>query len=36
VIDRTAQAERGALDARFAFVAARIDLEEQLGTPVAR
>jgi outer membrane protein len=36
VIDRTAQAERGALDARFAFVAARIALEEQLGRPLGR
>lgn len=36
VIDRTAQAERGALDARFAFVAARITLEERLGTRLAR
>jgi outer membrane protein len=36
VIDRTAQAARGALDARFAFVAARIGLEEQLGAPLGR
>jgi outer membrane protein len=36
VTDRTAQAERGALDARFAFVAARIALEERLGRPVGR
>jgi outer membrane protein len=36
VIDRTAQAERGALDARFAFVAARIALEERIGSPLAR
>jgi outer membrane protein len=31
VIDRTAQAERQALDARFAYVAARLNLEERLG-----
>ena len=36
VTDRTAQAERGALDARFAFVAARIALEERVGTRLAR
>jgi outer membrane protein len=36
VIDRTAQAERSELDARFAFVAARIALEEQLGAPLGR
>jgi len=36
VIDRTAQAERAALDARFTFVAARISLEQQLGVPVVR
>jgi outer membrane protein len=32
VIDRTAQAERQALDARFLFVTARLNLEEKLGT----
>jgi outer membrane protein len=31
VIDRTAQAERQALDARFQFVLARLNLEEKLG-----
>jgi outer membrane protein len=31
VIDRTAQAERQALDARFHFVLARLNLEEKLG-----
>ena len=36
VIDRTAQARRDALDARFGFLAARIALEERLGTPIAR
>jgi outer membrane protein len=36
VIDRTAEAERGALDARFTFVAARITLEERLGTGLGR
>jgi outer membrane protein len=32
VIDRTAQAERQALDARFSFVLARVALEERLGS----
>jgi len=32
VIDRTAQAERQALDARFQFITARLALEEKLGT----
>ncbi|MEX0907442.1 MAG: TolC family protein [Gemmatimonadota bacterium] len=32
VIDRTSQAEREALNARFAFLLARIDLEEILGS----
>jgi outer membrane protein len=32
VIDRTAQAERQALDARFQFIIARLNLEEKLGT----
>jgi outer membrane protein len=32
VIDRTAQAERQALDARFQFISARLALEEKLGT----
>ena len=31
VIDRTAQAERQALDARFGFIVARLNLEERLG-----
>lgn len=31
VIDRTAQAERQALDARFSFITARLNLEEKLG-----
>jgi outer membrane protein len=31
VIDRTAQAERQALDARFAFILARLNLEARLG-----
>jgi outer membrane protein len=31
VIDRTAQAERQALDARFQYITARIGLEEKLG-----
>ncbi|CAN5715214.1 N/A [soil metagenome] len=31
VIDRTAQAERQALDARFIFITARLNLEEKLG-----
>jgi outer membrane protein len=32
VIDRTAQAERQALDARFAFITARLNLEARLGS----
>ena len=36
VTDRTAQAERAELDARFAFVTARIGLEEKLGSPIER
>lgn len=36
VTDRTAQAERAALDARFAFVVARIALEERLGHRLER
>ena len=32
VIDRTAQAQRDAIDARFGFLAARVALEEKLGT----
>jgi outer membrane protein len=32
VIDRTAQAERQLLDARFQFITARLTLEERLGT----
>jgi outer membrane protein len=35
VIDRTAQARRDALDARFGFISARIALEEKLGTRLA-
>jgi outer membrane protein TolC len=34
VIDRTAQAERQALEARFAFINARLVLEERLGAPL--
>jgi outer membrane protein len=36
VIDRTAQAERQALDARFQFVLARLNLEEKLGARLER
>lgn len=34
VIDRTAQAQRDAIDARFGFVSARVALEERLGLPL--
>ncbi|CAN5722823.1 hypothetical protein BH23GEM10_BH23GEM10_06690 [soil metagenome] len=36
VIDRTSQAERQALDARFEFYTARINLEETLGSRLER
>lgn len=36
VTDRTAQAERSALDARFSFISARIGLEETLGRRLER
>jgi outer membrane protein len=32
IIDRTAGAERAALDARFGFITARVNLEERLGS----
>jgi outer membrane protein TolC len=31
ILDRTAQAERAVLDARFGFITARVNLEERLG-----
>jgi outer membrane protein len=31
ILDRTAQAERSVLDARFGFITARVNLEERLG-----